>query len=101
MFSTAEGFGIVFLEAMDTGIPVICVNRDGSLDAVADGVLGFAVDPENKEELVAGICTALRGPQLQANCSKRFDGKFFTEHLKPLLEYRNPPPPWSDGAAPR
>ena len=90
MPSTGEGFGIVFLEAMASGIPVIGGNRDGSLDALADGVLGLAVDPENEEELVSAICRALCNAPAEDSRSRRFDIQFFTEQLEALLEYGFP-----------
>ena len=40
-----EGFGIVFLEAMASGKPVIAGNRDGSVDALDGGRLGALIDP--------------------------------------------------------
>jgi phosphatidyl-myo-inositol dimannoside synthase len=85
MPSTAEGFGIVFLEAMASGIPVIGGNRDGSLDALADGVLGSPIDPENKEDLVSAICAALCNPS-KATCAKRFNVRPFTEHVQALVD---------------
>jgi phosphatidylinositol alpha-1,6-mannosyltransferase len=45
MPSVKEGFGIVFIEAMYYGLPVIAGNRDGSVDALCDGELGLLVDP--------------------------------------------------------
>ena len=47
MPSTGEGFGIVFLEASATGLPVIAGNRDGSVDALAEGRIGTLVDPDD------------------------------------------------------
>lgn len=45
MPSIKEGFGIVFIEAMYYGLPVIAGNKDGSVDALCNGQLGLLVDP--------------------------------------------------------
>lgn len=43
--STGEGFGIVFLEALGCGKPVLAGNCDGSVDPLADGRFGLLVNP--------------------------------------------------------
>jgi glycosyltransferase involved in cell wall biosynthesis len=45
MPSYNEGFGIVFIEAMYYGLPVIAGNKDGSVDALLNGKLGTLIDP--------------------------------------------------------
>jgi glycosyltransferase involved in cell wall biosynthesis len=60
MPSKAEGFGIVYLEALACGKPVLAGNRDGSRDALADGELGILVDPDNLEEIAGEIIAVLR-----------------------------------------
>jgi glycosyltransferase involved in cell wall biosynthesis len=60
MPSTGEGFGIVFLEAMSCGTPVVAGNRDGSVDALADGALGVLIEPESVDAIVAGIKRILK-----------------------------------------
>jgi glycosyltransferase involved in cell wall biosynthesis len=45
MPSYNEGFGIVFIEAMYHGLPVIAGNQDGSVDALLKGNLGTLIDP--------------------------------------------------------
>ncbi len=52
MPSRGEGFGIVFLEAMACGRPVIAGNADGSVDALENGRLGVQVDPTDSKALV-------------------------------------------------
>jgi len=59
MPSKGEGFGIVFLEALACGKPVIAGNKDGSVDALLNGKLGVLVDPDNIAEIVTGISTIL------------------------------------------
>jgi phosphatidylinositol alpha-1,6-mannosyltransferase len=45
--SSKEGFGIVYLEAWQHGLPVICSSKGAPKEIVADGVDGFVVDPED------------------------------------------------------
>lgn len=59
MPSRGEGFGIVFLEAMASGVPVIASSLDGGREAVLDGRLGTLVDPTNLAEIRAAIVDAL------------------------------------------
>jgi phosphatidyl-myo-inositol dimannoside synthase len=59
MPSTGEGFGIVFLEALRYGKPVIAGNRDGSVDAVAGGRLGTLVDPEDVDAIAMAVINVL------------------------------------------
>lgn len=55
MPSKKEGFGIVFIEAMYYGKPVIGGNKDGSVDALDNGELGIPVDPDSIHEIVEAI----------------------------------------------
>ena len=61
MPSTGEGFGIVFLEAAASGLPVIAGDRDGSVDALADGAIGRLIDPGSREQIVGAVLDALSG----------------------------------------
>jgi glycosyltransferase involved in cell wall biosynthesis len=49
--SVWEGFGIVFLEAMALGKPVIGTNVGGIPEVVQDGVTGYLVEPRNPPQL--------------------------------------------------
>ena len=48
-----EGFGIVYLEAMACGMPVVASKIDGSREAVRHGALGILVDPSDQEDIKA------------------------------------------------
>lgn len=61
MPSTKEGFGIVFIEAMYYGLPVVAGNEDGSVDALLNGKLGRLVTPSDVNEIMAGIADVLNG----------------------------------------
>ena len=53
--SQHEGFGLVFLEAMAAGLPVICYNRGGQVDFLASGQTGFVVKLNEREEFTQAI----------------------------------------------
>lgn len=55
MPSKGEGFGIVFLEAMACGLPVIAGNVDGSVDALKNGTLGTLLNPDSKAEITEAV----------------------------------------------
>src|SRR5258706_11372365 len=56
-----RGFGIVFLEAMACGVPVIGSKVNGSREALLDGQLGRLVDPNVPEQLAKAISEVLCG----------------------------------------
>lgn len=91
--SQKEGFGIVFIEAMACGLPVICGNADGSMDAVRNGELGYAIDPEDQYELEKAINESLttapptnvQRKSLQHRCLQYFSEPAYRNNLEQLL----------------
>jgi phosphatidylinositol alpha-1,6-mannosyltransferase len=88
MPSTGEGFGIVFLEASAVGLPVIGGNRDGSVDALAEGELGRLVDPDDLTNLGNAIMTAFerqRETGSEVALPHRFALENFRKHVDDLV----------------
>ena len=76
MPSEKEGFGIVFIEAMFYGKPVIAGNKDGSVDALCNGELGLLVDPGSVEEIGAAIKKMLGNPTAFLPDAKKLEMHF-------------------------
>lgn len=55
-----EDFGIVCVEAMAAGTPVIARGRGGALDTVVPGVGGILVDADDDEDVIIGMAEAMR-----------------------------------------
>jgi glycosyltransferase involved in cell wall biosynthesis len=85
MPSTGDGFGITFLEAMASGIPVIGGNVDGSLDPLGDGRFGTALDSCDCDALTSAISAALRDPVGRPERAVTFGQKPFAAHLHNLV----------------
>jgi glycosyltransferase involved in cell wall biosynthesis len=63
--SREEGFGLVLLEAMAAGIPIVATNVGGIPEIVEDQVSGILVEKENPKELASGILAVLENGMLR------------------------------------
>jgi glycosyltransferase involved in cell wall biosynthesis len=60
MPSKKEGFGIVYLEALSCGKPVLGGNQDGAIDALCHGELGALVNPDDIEAIAKALIQILK-----------------------------------------
>ena len=60
--SVQEGFGIVFLEAMAAGLPIVACRVSAIPETVADGVVGVLVPPGEPEAAAAALAALARDP---------------------------------------
>jgi glycosyltransferase involved in cell wall biosynthesis len=65
--SVAEPFGLVLLEAMALGKPVIATAAGGPVEIVADGGTGTLVTPRDPAAMARAILVYLRDPELRAS----------------------------------
>jgi glycosyltransferase involved in cell wall biosynthesis len=65
-----EGFGLVFLEAAMMGIPVIGCRGTGAEDAIDNGINGYLVDINSKEDIVKKAGKILDDKVLWSNFSQ-------------------------------
>lgn len=92
--SQHEGFGLVFLEAMAHGLPVVCYDHGGQTDFLVDGETGFVVPLNDLERFTRGIVdlhdrSANRRAMAEENrrrvegyfidsCARRYEAEFDT-----------------------
>ena len=90
MPSKKEGFGIVFIEAMYYGLPVIAGNKDGSVDALAKGALGILIDPDDTTAIYDAIKKVLENKNAfipdRELLMKHFSFETYKNNLEGLLK---------------
>lgn len=60
-----EGFGIVFLEAMDAGLSIVAANDGGQKDFLEHGTNAFLVPPYDEEKIASAVQALQKDPQLR------------------------------------
>jgi len=86
MPSRGEGFGIVLMEAMACGVPVVASLADGGREALRDGALGILVDPSNPDDIRRGILSALSRPRQRPAGLDYFSFDRFVARVHTLLD---------------
>ena len=61
-----EGFGLVFLEAMEAGIPIVCYNRGGQNDFLEDGKTGFLINLGDKKKFQKRVLEIINNDVLKS-----------------------------------
>lgn len=87
MPSRQEGFGLVYLEAMNYGKPCLGCYDDGAEASIVDGETGFLIaDPQGVAELVDRLDTLLSDPAAAAEMGRkgfeRLHARFTSEHVQ-------------------
>jgi phosphatidyl-myo-inositol alpha-mannosyltransferase len=86
-----ESFGIVLVEAMAAGVPVVATDIPGYREVLSDGVEGILVPPRDPEALAAGLVRVLTEPGLAARLgeagrqrARAFDWPIVVDRLEAL-----------------
>lgn len=96
--SRVEPFGLVVVEAMAAGVPVISSDIDGPRTILKSGELGVMVPPEDPSALAVAISAALadwprtleRARKAQAHALEIYDQASGQRRLTPLLQELQP-----------
>ncbi|MBK8805295.1 MAG: glycosyltransferase family 4 protein [Bacteroidales bacterium] len=91
--ATYEPFGLVLLEAMAAGLPVITLNGGGNVDLIENGKNGFIIDEQNPELFADKIIEIWENKtlynQISSNAqefAQRFDIKEYVDKLIKLYK---------------
>ena len=89
LFPSDEDFGIVAVEALSAGAPVVGYKNGGTLDIVEDGVSGVLFDQQTVDDVVSAIQrleTQQFLPGALRRKATRFERQFFLSKLKKIVQ---------------
>jgi glycosyltransferase involved in cell wall biosynthesis len=81
-----EGFGLVFLEAMECGLPIVCYNRGGQVDFLASGATGFLVELGDREGFADKLRQLIDHPELRERFRNRNQGLITNYYIRRCAE---------------
>jgi len=86
-----ESFGIVLLEAMAAGKPIVASNIDGYANVIKDGVNGLLVPPKRAEELAEALISLVKDParreQLGRQGREKVEGETWDDIARRTMDY--------------
>ena len=65
-----EGFGVVIIEAMECGLPIIAYRNSGPKEIIRDGIDGILVENENINKLAEAMNELINNEEKRLNMSK-------------------------------
>lgn len=82
VFPAIEDFGIMPVEAMAAGAPVLAWGLGGTLETVDDGVTGAFVDFDSVDDIASGAHRAMAtAPEARRAHARRFDTERFVDSI--------------------
>lgn len=91
--SLSESFGIVNLEAMASGLPIVATRVGGLPEIIKEGNNGFLVEPKNPKEIAEKVLLILKDEELSSRISrsnkekaKRYSWESIVERLEEVYQ---------------
>lgn len=94
VFTAEEDFGIVVVESMACGTPVIALNKGGTAETVVDGKTGILFDNQNVEDIknavrrFESIEDTFNHKEI-SEYTKKFSRKIFEEKIKQYVDEKS------------
>jgi glycosyltransferase involved in cell wall biosynthesis len=90
VFAAEEDFGIIVVEAMACGTPVIAWNYGGTAESVVDGKTGILFNNQTKESIISAIgefenASDTFNPELIREHAQKFSRKNFEDNISKFI----------------
>lgn len=91
IFPGIEDFGIVPVEAMAAGTPVVAFNKGGALDTIVNGLTGLLVDEQTSSAFIEAVLKIenkemIFNPKNIHDFSLKFDKAHFSSQIETLID---------------
>jgi glycosyltransferase involved in cell wall biosynthesis len=90
VFAAEEDFGIILVEAMACGTPVIALNKGGAKESVIDGITGLLFKDQNVTSIINAVVQFVNEkdsfePSAIRKHSEKFSRMIFEETIKKFV----------------
>ena len=80
-----EGFGLVIIEAMECGLPVVSFRTDGPSEIISDGENGYLIDNYNMEQYMEKLELLMRDEDLRRKMSEQAIRRAKDFHIENII----------------